>query len=93
VQVTGGDPATDFGAGRTYELAIFKDELAPVLAEELPPAIDSIVPNFGADLIDVTASDDAVGDSGLCGVSLGARLGQSDDSVSEPDARRSDRDL
>jgi subtilisin-like proprotein convertase family protein len=70
VQVTGGDPATDFGAGRTYELAIFKDELAPVLAEELPPAIDSIVPNFGADLIDVTASDDAVGDSGLCGVSL-----------------------
>lgn len=70
VQVTGSDVETDFGPGRTYELAIFKNDLAPALSEPLDPVIDSIVPNFMTDTIDITASDDEAGDSGICGVDL-----------------------
>lgn len=72
VQVSGGDPAIDFGAERTYELAIFKAEAAPVLSEATDPVIDSITPNFGTDTVAVVASDDAVGDSGVCDVVLAA---------------------
>lgn len=69
VEVSGGQ-AADYGAGRTYELAIFKDDAAPSLTEDVDPVIDSMVPNVQTDTIAVTASDDAAGDSGLCAVGL-----------------------
>ncbi len=72
VQVAGGDPATDFGAGRTYELAIFRDSATPVLGEDLDPVIDSLTPDFMNDSIAAVASDDAGGDSGICDVQLAA---------------------
>lgn len=71
VQVSGG-AAADFGPGRTYHLAIFKNNQPPSLAEGLDPVIDSITPDFGSDTLAVQASDDALGDTGICNLSLSA---------------------
>ncbi|HKQ50576.1 MAG TPA: proprotein convertase P-domain-containing protein [Phycisphaerae bacterium] len=69
VQVSGG-AASDFGAERTYRLAIFRGNAAPSLTEGVDPVIDSITPDFGADTLAVVASDDAGGDTGICALSL-----------------------
>lgn len=69
VQVSGGG-ASDFGPGKSYELAIFRNNAPPALTEGVDPVIDSITPDFGNDLLNVVASDDAPGDSGICNLSL-----------------------
>lgn len=69
IEVSGGD-ADDYGAGRTYELAIFKGNAAPSPAEDVDPAIDSVTPDFQTDTVAVDASDDGPGDSGICAVAL-----------------------
>lgn len=71
VAVSGGG-AADFGPGRTYALAVFKDNAAPNLSEGTDPVIDSITPNFGNDTLAIVASDDSPGDSGICNLSLSA---------------------
>ncbi len=71
IAVSGGG-ASDFGPGKTYGLAIFKDDAAPSLSEGVDPVIDSITPDFGNDTLAVVASDDAPGDSGICNLSLSA---------------------
>jgi len=69
VRVSGGG-AGDFGPGKSYRLAIFKNNQAPALIEGVDPVIDSVTPDFGDDMIDIVASDDAPGDSGICAVGL-----------------------
>ena len=69
VQVSGGS-ASDFGPGKSYELAIFKNNAPPALTEGVDPVIDSITPDFGNDLLNVAVSDDAPGDTGICALSL-----------------------
>ncbi len=71
VRVTGSEP-TDFGPGRTYELAVFRNNVTPDPAEDVDPVIDSITPDFGTDTVAVEASDVQAGDSGICDVSLAA---------------------
>lgn len=71
VQVSGGG-ANDFGAERTYRLAIFRGNAAPTLTEDVDPVIDSLTPNYTLDTIAVTASDNAGGDSGICSLGLSA---------------------
>lgn len=71
VQVYGAR-ANMFGPGRTYELAIFRDDAAPALLEDRDPVILSIMTDFFNDTLTVTASDNAAGDSGLCSVTLAA---------------------
>jgi subtilisin-like proprotein convertase family protein len=69
IEVSGGD-ADDYGAGRTYELAVFKSNAAPTPADDVDPTIDSVTPDFQTDTVAVEASDDEPGDSGVCAVSL-----------------------
>lgn len=71
VRVTGAG-ATDFGPGRTYHLAIFRNNAAPSLAEARDPVIDSITPDFDADTLAVEARDNAPGDTGICALALSA---------------------
>lgn len=71
LEVSGGD-LNDFGAGRTYHLAIFRNETAPALADVRDPQIDSVTPNFANDTLAVVASDSQAGDGGICAVALSA---------------------
>lgn len=61
--------SSGFGPNKTYELAIFKNAAAPSLAEVVDPVVD-VTPDFISNLIAVSASDSAPGDSGICDVSL-----------------------
>ncbi|MHC5110943.1 MAG: proprotein convertase P-domain-containing protein, partial [Planctomycetota bacterium] len=61
--------ATGFGPDETYGLAIFVNASAPDLAEDVDPEL-TLTPDFLANLIDVTATDDNPGDSGICDVTL-----------------------
>lgn len=69
IQVSGGG-INDFGPGRTYHLAIFKNDAAPALSEGVDPVIDSITPDFDTDTIEIVCSDDAPGDTGICALAL-----------------------
>ncbi len=57
------------GPTKTYELAIFLNDAAPVLTDELDPQA-VLSPDYVNKLIAVSASDNQAGDSGICSVSL-----------------------
>lgn len=61
--------ATGVGPDETYNLAIFKNDAAPALAEEIDPIL-VLTPDFPNDEIDLDITDNAVGDSGICAVTL-----------------------
>jgi len=61
--------STQVGPTKTYELAIFLNDAAPALTDELDPQA-TLTPNYVSDVIAVSASDNQAGDSGICAVSL-----------------------
>ncbi len=61
--------STQYGPTKTYELAIFLNDAAPALTDELDPQA-TLTPDYVNDVIAVTATDNQAGDSGICDVSL-----------------------
>lgn len=61
--------STQYGPTKTYELAIFLNDAAPALTDELDPQA-TLTPDYVNDVIAVSASDNQAGDSGICNVSL-----------------------
>ncbi|HNO76994.1 MAG TPA: proprotein convertase P-domain-containing protein [Phycisphaerae bacterium] len=61
--------ASGVGPKETYELAIFRNDAAPALSEVIDPLV-AVTPDFVNDDIDIVATDMAVGDSGVCNVTL-----------------------
>ncbi len=57
------------GPTETYELAIFLNDAAPDLTEDVDPLID-LDPDYPNNTIAVTASDEQAGDTGVCAVEL-----------------------
>ncbi|MBN1510759.1 MAG: proprotein convertase P-domain-containing protein [Phycisphaerae bacterium] len=61
--------STQYGPTKTYELAIFLNDAAPSLTDELDPQA-TLTPDYLNDVIAVTATDNQAGDSGICAASL-----------------------
>ncbi len=61
-----GQSSTSAGAESTYHLAVFLNDAAPVLTEEVDP-LATLTPDYPNDLIDVEATD---ADSGICSAQL-----------------------
>ncbi len=66
VQVGPQSSSSQVGPTETYELAIFLNESAPALSEDVDPLL-TLTPNYGSDTVPGTASDDG---SGVCSVTL-----------------------
>ena len=71
VEVRPQSTLSQTGPTETYELAVFINEQSPALAEANPPDI-TLVPDFGANTIAVTATDNEPNDTGICSVTLSA---------------------
>ncbi|HUU82528.1 MAG TPA: proprotein convertase P-domain-containing protein [Phycisphaerae bacterium] len=69
VEVGPQSSASQVGPEETYELAIFLNEAAPALADEIDPVV-TLTPDFANDVINALATDNAAGDIGICGVAL-----------------------
>lgn len=69
IEVGPQSAASQVGPTETYELAIFHNNAAPVLAEETDPVL-VLTPDFMADTIDLVATDNQPGDTGICDISL-----------------------
>ncbi|HRX84888.1 MAG TPA: proprotein convertase P-domain-containing protein, partial [Phycisphaerae bacterium] len=57
------------GPKATYDVAIFINGEPPFLAELMPPVVTA-TPDYPNDVIDVTATDNQPGDTGICSVEL-----------------------
>jgi len=69
VEVGPQSSASQVGPTETYVVAIFINDAAPQLDDEIDPVI-SLDPDYANDVIHVTATDAEVGDSGVCSVEL-----------------------
>ncbi len=65
VEVKPQSTSSQVGPTETYELAIFLNDAAPALTEDVDPIL-TLTPDDDNDLIDVTATDNAGGDTGIC---------------------------
>ncbi len=69
VRVSAQSSASQIGAEETYELAIFLNDAAPDLAEDVDPEA-TLDPDFAGNTIAVEAIDKNAGASGICGAEL-----------------------
>ncbi|UCG15167.1 MAG: proprotein convertase P-domain-containing protein [Phycisphaerales bacterium] len=69
VEVNPQSSTAQVGPTETYELAVFLNDAAPDLAEAADPVI-TLTPDFADDVVWLLATDDQVGDSGICSIDL-----------------------
>ncbi len=69
IEVKPQSTASQVGPGETYELAVFIDNAAPALAEEMDPVV-ALTPDFNTDSIAGLVTDNQPGDTGVCTVEL-----------------------
>ncbi|MCK4343034.1 MAG: proprotein convertase P-domain-containing protein [Phycisphaerae bacterium] len=69
VEVKPQSSMSQVGPTETYELAIFLNDAAPDLAEDMAPVV-TLTPDYANDLIHGEATDNEIGDTGVCDVLL-----------------------
>lgn len=69
VAVSAQSSASQVGPEETYHLAVFINDAAPDLSEVTDPVIE-LTPDHAKDLIEVVATDNQEGDSGICEIDL-----------------------
>ena len=69
VEVSAQSTASQVGPTETYELAVFLNDSAPYLYEDIDPLV-ALTPDYMSNTVAGTATELALGDSGICDVSL-----------------------